>query len=112
MVARTGRNRPPTQLTGFMPYISPMKTTVPLLVSSKEKLSAQPMGDKTGVCTLAGQPGCLASISQMPTQERSLATMERYQERQKAAKAGLRKQAEQLISCEQFGSQTPTQAQL
>ena len=78
MVGPTGRNRPPTQLTGFMLSNLPMKITARLLASLKEKFSAQPMAGKIGVCNPAGQPGCLASILQITIRGRSLATMVRY----------------------------------
>ena len=59
MVAITGRNRPPTQLTGFMPYTSAMKITARLSASLKEKFSAQPMADKTGRVQSSAATGLL-----------------------------------------------------
>src|SRR6266498_4022903 len=112
MGATIGSNRRPIQPTGFMRFTSAMKITGRLSASLKEKFSAQPMAAKIGGCNLARQPGCLASILQITIRGRSLATMVRYLEPQTEAKTGPRKQAEQSISSEQFGSQTPTRAQL
>src|SRR5438093_8102549 len=111
MVAVTGINRRPIRLTGFMPYTSATKITARLSAFSREKFLPQPMAEKTGLLIPARQQASSEFILPMPTLVPLLATMVRFLERPMVETIGLLKQAEQSTSSEQFGLQTPTQAQ-